>query len=262
MTPAIVSESRVESDRFGLRIGRVHVGADVDVGQLESACSGFDVVILRCAATEVDLPYRLMGLRDFRAFTADHLSIWRWEVGEPGPIVLPDGWSVGLSTDAGAVADVVRDAFADYRNHYRANPLFDASAALDGYVDWAHTLMARSDDACTVVWDPTGDEVGVALVDWNDEVPDIKLAGIRRRAQGRGRYGALVSYVMGLAVDRSSPALTISTQSHNTNVMRAWSRLGFLPVDTVVTMHLVRGELLDDWAATAGDRRQDAGPDR
>ncbi len=262
MTPASVTESSVESDRFGLRIGRVHVLPDVDVDQLESACSGFDVVILRCAASEVGLPYRLLGLRDFRAFTADHLSFWRWEVGEPAPIVLPDGWSVGLSTDAAAVDAVMRDAFADYRNHYRANPLFDASAALDGYVDWAHTLMARSDAACTVLWDPTGDAVGVALVDWDSDVPDIKLAGISGRAQGRGRYGALLSYVMGLTVERSCQALTISTQSHNTNVMRAWSRLGFLPVDALATMHLVRGELLDGWAATAGDRRSDPGPDR
>ncbi len=67
---------------------------------------------------------------------------------------------------------------------------------------------------------------------------------------------------MGLAVDRSCPALTISTQSHNVNVMRAWSRLGFLPVDTVATMHLVHRELLAERVATAGDRRRDAGPDR
>lgn len=246
MTAVVVSESGVESDRFGLRIGRVHVDPDVDVGQLESVCSGFDVVILRCAADDVDLPFRLLGLRDFRAFTADHLSIWRWEVAEPGRIVLPDGWSVGLSADVAAVEVVVRDAFADYRNHYRANPLFDAQAALDGYVDWAHTLMKRSDDACTVVCDPTGEAVGVALVDWDDDVPDIKLAGIRRREQGQGRYGALVSYVMQLTRDRSRPALTISTQSHNVKVMRSWSRLGFLPVDTLATMHLVRRELLVD----------------
>ena len=244
MTPVVVNESHLESDRFGLRIGRVHVDSDVDVEQLESACAGFDVVILRCAADQVDLPFRLLGLRDFRAFTADHLSIWRWEIGEVGHIALPDGWSVGPSHDAAAVEAVVRDAFADYRNHYRANPLLDAQAALDGYVEWAHALMRRSDDACAVVCEPTGEAVGVALTDWDDDVPDVKLAGLRQRVQGQGRYGALLAHVMQLASDRTRPALTISTQSHNVNVMRSWSRLGFVPVDTLATMHLVRRALV------------------
>ena len=245
MTPVVVSHSSVESDRFGLRIGRVQVESDVDVAELESACAGHDVVILRCAADQVDLPFRLLALGDFRAFTADHLSIWRWEVGEPRHVDLPNGWSVGPSADAGVVEAVVRDAFADYRNHYRANPLFDVHAALDGYVEWAHTLMRRSDDACAVLCEPTGDAVGVALTDWDGDVPDIKLAGLRSRAQGQGRYGALISHIMQLAHDRGRPALTISTQSHNVNVMRAWSRLGFVPVDTLATMHLVRRPLLD-----------------
>jgi hypothetical protein len=255
VTTVAVSESRVESDRFGLRIGRVDVDSDVDVEQLESACAGHDVVILRCAAAQVDLPFRLLGLRDFRAFTADHLSIWRWKVGEPGRIALPDGWSVGPSTDAAAVEAVVRDAFADYRNHYRANPLFDAHAALDGYVEWAHTLMARTSDSCAVMSDPQGELVGIAITDWSDDVPDIKLAGIRRHAQGQGRYAPLVSYVMALTHERSRSALTISTQSHNVNVMRVWSRLGFLPVETLATLHLVRRELVEQPASgrfTAG----------
>jgi GNAT superfamily N-acetyltransferase len=246
VSPVVVSESRVESDRFGLRIGRVQVESDVDVDELESACARHDVVILRCAADQVDLPFRLLGLRDFRAFTADHLSIWRWEVGEPRHVDLPDGWSVGSSADADVVEAVVRDAFADYRNHYRANPLFDADAALDGYVEWARSLMRRSDDACAVLCEPTGDAVGVALTDWDDAVPDIKLAGLRSRAQGQGRYGALLAHVMQLARHRGRPALTISTQSHNVNVMRSWSRLGFVPVDTLATVHLVRRALLAD----------------
>jgi GNAT superfamily N-acetyltransferase len=244
MTQVVVSESRVESDRFGLRIGRVHVGSDVDIAALESACAGHDVVILRCAADQVDLPFRLLGLRDMRAFTADHLSIWRWEVVEPPHVELPDGWTVAPSTDTGVVEAVVRDAFADYRNHYRANPLFDAAAALDGYVDWAHALMRQSDDACAVLVEPTGDAAGVALTDWDEDIPDVKLAGIRSRAQGKGRYGALLAHVMRQTRDRERRALTISTQSHNVNVMRAWARLGFVPVDTLATMHLVRRTLV------------------
>ena len=245
MTAVVVHDSEVESDRFGLRIGRVRVEADVDVAELEAACAGYDVVILRCRADAIDLPFRLLGLREFRAVTADHLGVWRWDVAEVPTVPLPEGWTVGPSTDAAIVEQVVRVTFAGYRNHYRANPLFDPQAALDGYVDWALSVLDRSDDSCTVLWDDTGDAVGVALVDWSDEIPDVELAGIRPRAQGQGRYGALMAAVMRLTRDRSRPALTISTQSHNVNVMRAWARLGFLPVDTLTTMHLVRRDLLD-----------------
>jgi hypothetical protein len=241
----VVSESGVESDRFGLRIGRVRVGPDVDIGELEAACAGFDVVVLRCDAGDVGLSFRLLGLHDFRAFTADHLSIWRWDVGETVRVELPDGWTVGPSADAAVVDAVVRDAFAGYRNHYRANPLFDPGAALDGYADWALSLMTRSDDACSVLCDQTGDAVGVALVDWSDATPDVALAGIRSRAQGQGRYPALLTHVMELTRARSRQSLTISTQSHNVNVMRSWLRLGFLPIETMATMHIVRRGLLD-----------------
>jgi GNAT superfamily N-acetyltransferase len=257
VNPVVVSDSRVESDRFGLRVGRVQVESDVDVAELESACAGHDVVILRCAADQIALPFRLLALRDFRAFTADHLSIWRWEVGERRHADLPDGWTVGPSTDADVVEAVVRDAFADYRNHYRANPLFDARAALDGYVEWARSLLQRSDDACAVLCEPTGEAVGVALTDWSNDVPDVKLAGMRSRAQGQGRYGSLLAHVMQLTHDRGRPALTISTQSHNVNVMRSWSRLGFVPVDTLATMHLVRLGLVEQQSALG---RFTAGP--
>ena len=245
MTPVVVGSSDVESARFGLRVGRTRVGTDIDPRALERAAAGFDVVIVRHRAVDVDIPFRLLALRELQAFTADHLCIWRWEASTPEPVALPFGWEIRTGREPATIDAIVRDAFADYPNHYRANPLFDPAAALDGYVEWAHTLAAASDDACVLMFDATGSAVGVALIDWDEEIPDIRLAGIGSRVQGQGRYGALVSHVMQLAVDRSRTALTISTQSHNVNVMRAWSRLGFLPVDTLATVHLVRRDLLD-----------------
>lgn len=245
MTPVLVAPSDVESARFGLRIGRTEVAADVDPDELERASAGFDVVILRHRAVDLGVPFRLLGLRDLRAFTADHLCIWRWDAHPIEPVTPPAGWAIRIGDESASVERVVRDAFADYANHYRANPLLDPAAALDGYVEWAHTLAAASADSCVLLVDAAGSAVGVALVDWDHDVPDIRLAGISSRAQGRGRYGVLVSHVMQLAVERSRPAVTISTQSHNVNVMRAWSRLGFVPVDTLATMHLVRRALLD-----------------
>jgi hypothetical protein len=244
VTGLVVGASPVESDRFGLRVGRLLVGPGLDVAELESACDGYDVVVLRCRADDVELPFRLLGLRDFLSFTADHLSVWRWEAGDFMAIDPPRAWSVRLSVDAAEVESVVRDSFAGYRNHYTADLLFDPRAALDGYVEWASTVMAHSDDGCSVLYDATGEAIGVALVEWSENAPDVALAGIRGHAQGRGLYGVLISHVMQQTLDRSRPALTISTQSHNVNVMRVWSRLGFRPVDALATVHVVRRELV------------------
>lgn len=240
---ASVEPSPTESDRFGLRIGRCVV-ADVDeLDGLGEACERFDVVVLRYPAERVEVPFALAGLDGLRALTADHLCVWEWRGDEPPDTVAPPGYTADPSPAMDEVAAVVRDSFAGYANHYRANPLLDPTAALDGYVEWAERL-ATADDAAVVLRDPAGSASGVALIDWHADPPDIRLAGMRTSAQGQGLYAALVTEVIDRALRRGAGGVQISTQSHNTRVMRAWARLGFLPARTVATVHLVRAGLV------------------
>jgi GNAT superfamily N-acetyltransferase len=240
---ALVEPSPVESDRFGLRIGRCVVTGVDHIDRLAEACEGFDLVVLRYPAENVDVPVVLAGLDGFRCLPADHLCVWEWTGVEPPSRDVPAGWSIDTSPGIDDVSSVVRDSFAGYANHYRANPLLAPSAALDGYVEWAQHLAAE-DDAAVVLRDAAGTAVGVALIDWRAGPPDVRLAGMRTSAQGRGLYPALIAHVIDLALRRGTDGVQISTQSHNTRVMRTWARLGFLPVRTVATVHLVRSELL------------------
>lgn len=236
----------MESQRFDLRLGRCDVDelVDVDVDELRAAVDGFDVVVVRHPADAVHLPSRLARVPGYTAWTADHLCIWEW-TGSTAPVVeIPGSWSVGSAATPDEVVDIVRDAFAEYRNHYRSNPLLPAAAVLDGYVEWSLTLARKEPQGPTVVRDVDGRAVGVAVVDWDTAPPNIRLAGIRGAVQGRGVYGLLVSEVVTRALARGSDGVQISTQSHNTNVMRAWARLGFVPRATVATVHLVRDALL------------------
>ena len=85
------------------------------------------------------------------------------------------------------VVEIVRASFASYSNHYRANPLLDRDAALEGYCEWA-ALLAGVDGSAFVLRDDLDEGIGVVLVDWSVDLPDIKLAGMRPSAQGRGLY--------------------------------------------------------------------------
>ena len=63
-------------------------------------------------------------------------------------------------------------------------------------------------------------------------------------AQGRGIYAHLLAEVERRAAERGAAEVVISTQGHNVRVQRVWARYGFEPVHAMLTVHLVRPELL------------------
>lgn len=239
--PVIVS-AEVESARFGLRVGRCELDVPEELSLLERELDHYDLVVLRYPAEAVTIASEASEISGFRSFTADHLCYWEWRRVETVEPTVPAGWCIDDRPDVEEVIDVVRDSFAGYRNHYSANPLLDRDAALDGYGEWAGRLAAVEGSAY-VLRDPSGVGAGVALVDWSIELPDIRLAGMRSSAQGRGLYRVLLESVMERAVLRERDGLQISTQSHNVSVMRVWARAGFVPARTLVTMHLLRAGL-------------------
>lgn len=247
-----VVESPTESARFGLRIGRCTLDGPVDASTLTAAMVPFDLVVLRYPAQMVTLAFELSKLAGFLSFTADHLCCWEWRGGDVEAAV-PTGWQIDDEPSVSGVVDIIRDSFASYRNHYSANPLLDRAAALEGYCEWAANL-ATVDGAAFALRDPSGHGLGVALVDWSVDLPDIKLAGLRGAVQGRGLYRVLLTSIMERAVSRGFPGVQISTQSHNINVMRAWARAGFVPARTLATQHLLRTELVAQRFPAGTDR--------
>ena len=236
--------SDLESARFGYRVSRLVVGAGQSDDVVASvADSGFDVVIVRAPADDVALPARLASIPGYTAIAADSLLWWEWQ-DDGSPIRALDAGGVARSVDGDVELErLVREVFADYKNHYSANPLFGSGPALDGYCEWASLLFNSGDATCTVLVDD-GEPVGFGLVDLSPEIPDIRLAGIVPTARRGGRYRALVSELMLERRTNGGSAMRISTQSHNTTVMRAWAQLGWLPRETFVTTHLVREGLL------------------
>ncbi|MFT4617770.1 MAG: hypothetical protein ACI9DE_002044 [Halioglobus sp.] len=238
----IVEPSSSESARFGLAVARAQFDdcdEPVSADQLALAVADYDVVIVRAPASRRDLGAQFASVVSHALIPADHLCYWKWEPSRFTPRDAPQGFLLGEGADMSELEELVRDSFRSYGNHYRANPLFDRDAALDGYCEWVERLIAGG-ASCLVLRSADRVAVGFGLIDWSGDSPDVRLAAMAHASQGRGLYGSVLSGLMSETLRRGHDRLLISTQSDNVRVMRAWARLGLLPETTMATHHLVR----------------------
>ena len=246
--------SAVESDRFGLTIGRVVVGDQCPEQEAAQALTG----VLDEAPEEllvVRWPTRLVTLGAAAAASsraiipADVLVYWEVPTStlQPDPEALAqDGLHVAVPAEAddasrAALEHVVRDSFAGYGNHYTANPRLDRDLALTGYLDWAR--RALDDNPHDVVLLSHRDQpIGVATLTSGNDGQDLEilLAGLTGTTQGQGWYRHLLAGVGEQARARGCSRVIISTQVHNIRVQRAWARSGFRPFGAVTTVHAMR----------------------
>ncbi|MEZ5409919.1 MAG: hypothetical protein R2761_17960 [Acidimicrobiales bacterium] len=245
-----VEYSALDSLRFGYRIARARIDGDdggsavgPDVSALVEALDGYDIAILRAPASLPHLAAALTMVPGWRSFTADHLMYWEWR----GPTVEASAgderYRIETCADAGRIEPMLRLSFTGYRNHYAANPLLDPAGALDGYVEWAMTMIGSGTALTKVAIDEAERVMAFGILDLSVELPDIRLAGVHPEAQGAGLYGQVVRELLAAAVTLDRLPVRISTQSDNTNVMRSWSRMGFVPVSALATFHLVADRL-------------------
>ena len=189
--------------------------------------SDFDVLIVRAPADRSGVAVRLTAVSGFRLLPADHLMVWERAVPMRLDSRLPAGWSIATPQHEHDVVDVVRDSFEGYRSHYAMNPLFDAHDVLDGYCEWAATMYADERVGTLVVLDEHRVPVGVGLLDFAPDTPDIRLAGMRTLVQGHGHYSALMAALADVAEARGATGIQISTQSTNVRVMPRLGADGF-----------------------------------
>lgn len=249
-----VRTSDVESRASGLAIGRLEVwpprsarGQDV-VRLIQD--SGLDVVIVRVGAEDVELAAALNTetLISWQADTLLYFKVASKPLAAGSP---PDGL-VQLSLADGPDADVlVERIFADYSNHYSANPALRKINVVTAYQDWTRTALGSTRNAVFKTLSDKGAPAGLCVTDVEDESCDeVLLAGIVPEERGRGAYQDMIRMIGVRAQAASKESVVISTQAANIGVMRAWCRLGFLPTIALNTIHVVRREI---YRAALGD---------
>jgi GNAT superfamily N-acetyltransferase len=234
--------SDVDSARFGLRIGRFSLGLeDTSVSPLSAAflASDLDLLVVRYPAAAVGHFAKLLH-PELDVIHADTLLYFAGDT-RPFGTDAPD-----LPVADGALVDTqlttaVRTIFADYRNHYAANPAVDASLVVEGYVEWAEGHQAGSATAVVALEDPAGRSLAaVAAVTYAESEVEIDLAGVAPRFRRRGVYQQLLDAVVVTAAEGGIGRVVISTQAHNLGPQRAWARRGWLPSAAYQTVHLLR----------------------
>lgn len=245
--PAVI-ESELESRRFGMRVGRLSYGFGLEPTAAEVAelveASRCDLVILRFDATATKLSGDLCeALPDHDLIFGDTLLYYssvgqRLMTANRAPLV-------DLGPDMGDLHECIRSVFAEYSNHYAANPLTRGVAMASVYEEWTRSLeqgatlmtigIAAADgslDGCLIAQrQPVGPDV--------PNVWEVVLAGIVPRMRGAGLYGRLVRG-FNARIRQLESDWVISTQAWNLPAQRAWVRAGLRPESSLVTLHIQR----------------------
>jgi len=250
----LASPSEVESRRFGLAIGRVVVGQRVTwsqetSGRLAAALDRDEDVLIVRYPSQLATCAGVLAATGRDVLPADSLTYW-----QASSATVASSASVDASTpemvradevDPGKLSHAVAVAFANYVNHYSANPLLDPALATEGYVDWvARTLRADPENGAVLVSDGEVDAWGMWLADPSGANLEWMLAGVTPRARGRALYGVLMARAGQVAVSRGIPRVVTSTQGANVGIQRVWARAQLLPMADLMTVHLVRRGLL------------------
>ncbi len=243
----VVARSQPDSDRFGFSVDRMSVpdgfpGTTAQIAELAFS-SDARVLVLRYPAARVDVFAALLN-RGRDVLLADGLSYWRLTVGDGRrPSTQPDLDVAEIDAEGvdGLVDDLVGDIFADYGNHYLADPVFDPALVLAGYQEWAR-ISSRAGGG--LVLRRNLEPVALATTSVADGQVEIELAGVLSAQQGSGLYPHLLAAVEDRARRERVDRVVVSTQTHNAGVQRAWARYGFEPVGTFATLHLLTPGLL------------------
>ena len=242
-----LESSESESRRFGFEVARLLVPAgdafsDDDITTLLQE-SKSALVILRVESIRTPLSAKLKSLTDFDVLHADTLVYYRWSVDMSVKTVKTrDEFQIVDNASWNDVNSVLSESFAEYRNHYSANPRLSSSVTLSGYQEWASGLM-RKPDTLTLLACEGSQPTGFVLltIDRSAALAEIALNAVRPSNQRSGVYSTLMQEARRRMVALGNiREIYISTQSDNRAVIGAWEKLGLTPALSLNTFHVMR----------------------
>lgn len=242
--PPVLSLSRLDSDRFGLRVFRGRA-AEVDGGQLfhEIVTNAADIAILRIpAGTGQQL--QLLGRYGLHPIHADTLVYYQVPLvaHEPKPLRNHDlVFAEATERDALELNTLVTGAFDGYVSHYHANPRLDPALILAGYAEWAAGYLAGRGHG-RIAWVARRNGVILAFIccshDEQKQECEVVLNGVHPDHWGGGIYGDVIRHTQAQYRQRGYRTMKISTQIWNFAVQKVWNREGFVLDQAYDTFHV------------------------
>ena len=237
-------ESALESRRFNLNIGRLIVPFDdptndVELGQL-CQNSGFDLLIVRATASRNLLSNTLSNITSHRTIHADTLLYFQKSLSMTLPLPKPHSMGLLQASEHTAYQQLVRDVFPNYANHYSANPMLDEALCLEGYIEWASSLLNNDTSHIFVSRTSTGQLASFIAIQGEGNTAEIALNGTAPSSQGSGVYSDLLTFACAELGAMGFIEINTSTQSSNEKVIRTWVRNGFNYMTAINTFHVMR----------------------
>lgn len=230
--------SRLDSERFGLRVFRAHdsaLGRELAVAIAENEC---DVAIVRVRAESA--LSSLSGVPGFEVRHADTLVYYDCDPERVNSkLTTPAVMEVRSAEwrDEPALIALVERAFTNYPSHYVTNELFRPELVLAGYMQWASNFIDSPNREVLLAQE--GDRlVGFLTYVTRDDAIEIVLNGVDPEWRGRGVYGGLLRSALARARQAGVHHVEVSTQINNYTVQRAWQREGFKLSAAFQTYHV------------------------
>lgn len=231
--------SKIDSDRFGVRVARAHIGAE-NLSQALDFCVSekINVLFARCATGDLSIAQKMEGLGFLLMDTLVYYSfdLVKRPIPDDSPRVLLRTFVPG---DEGQIEKVAANAFRGYYGHYHADPRLDRSRCDEGYVSWAvRSCMSKQVATEVLVADRNSEVVGFATLRVNSpNEGEGVLFGVAPEAQGMGIYRSFMVQGMQWCKEQDVERMVVSTQVTNVAVQKVWCRVGFEPAHSFYTFH-------------------------
>jgi len=232
----VVKHSETESRRFGRDVTRLTVPeqckwSDREVVALATSVEA-DLVILRSPTSRNRLGGMLGSTSTIQTIHADSLLYFSRQLyGLCDVGVLAADVTVSFDPiSTPQLRELVVATFADYQNHYSANPDLPAGAVQDGYAEWVtNTLTSPQGHLLSLV----NNQRVVAFIVYSmfqqtdgELHAEVLLNGTHPAFRNKGLYAAAFSRCLVDAMNRGAKRLWISTQSSHRAMIRTWEKNG------------------------------------
>lgn len=239
----LLSRSPLDSARFGMEVWRGHVSPD-QIPQIwpQIVRAQADVAIFRVPAEHISAMATYSGPRD-TLLHADTLVYYAQNLKSAAinPLSRDAGlYRPAVAGDDSELREVTKRVFADYQNHYHANPEFSREKVLAGYAEWAANHLIPGGNTRSWVAINDGAIVGFICCSIDDikKSAEIILNGVLRDHAGQGIYADLVRIAQQYFLEMQIESLSVSTQVGNYAVQRVWAREGLRLFQAYDTWHV------------------------
>ena len=237
-----VAIARLDSERFGVRVGRASIASPGELDPVMKACGELKVGLL-VARVPAGSYRAAQALEKAGFFLTDTILVYIRKLAAPRELPPFSGRYRVVRASAGqedALAEVARLAFENYRGHYGEDPRLEGYAAGDIYSSWALNCL-RGLDGCgdvMLAWDGSKPVGLVTCRNISAARADFPLVG---GIPGIGRRSLVMHdlIVAGLrwARDQGRTIAEAHVLMTNRPMQKSMIRAGFEPESAAYTFH-------------------------